>query len=212
MPLTKNTVIVYGIVTLILALILSAVLFGVAKTGLVDLPIFSRWYHGPQATHPIAPITMTPDSFLQMVQQRFQTESAKGQPPYTVTVDEKEVSGALQSSVQSALRDGNWSRTDIQVALRETDMEVVGHFSRGFLHPQFLVRFVPRISNGGLVFDPVFAQLGDFPLPANWMTPVLGFLFSRDFGTWTVAFGAMRLQRVQLFDGSMQLTIAPTTP
>ncbi len=212
MRFTKNKLIVYGTVTLIVALFLSAVLFGVAKTGLIDVPLFSRWYQGPQATHPIASIPMSSDQFLQMLQQRFQGIAAQGQPPFVVTVDEKEVSGALQSSVRNALRNGDWSRTDIQVALRETDMEVTGHFARGFLHPQFLIRLTPRIVNGGLVFDPTFAQLGDFPLPATWMTPLLSLLFSRDFGTWTVSFGTMRLQRVQLFDGMMQLTIAPTTP
>ena len=212
MPITKNRLIVYGTVTFIVALLLCAVLFAITKTGLIRVPLFSRWYTGPQPTRNITPTPLSSDQFLRAIQDRFQLAAQNTQPPYAVTVNESEVSGAVQSAVQDALRTGGWSRTDVQVVLRSSDMEVTGRFARGFLRPEFLMRFVPRIDHGGLVFDPIAAQIGDIPLPASWITPVLGFLFSRDFGTWTISFGSMHLQGVQLLDGAMKLTIAPTSP
>ncbi len=206
MKIGKNILIVAGTVVATIVVLAMVLAFAVAKTGMVSVPFFSRWYVEPKPTRVVIGTPTTPDLFLKTLESRMRVEAAKGVPPYELTVSEQELTGALQSAVNGALRTQDWERADVQIALRPTDMEVLGSFQRGALTPQILARFVPRISNGGVQFEPASVQLGEYPLPSFLGNAVLSLIFSRDFGTWTMSFGNVKLTDIHLSDGSVRLS------
>lgn len=212
MKIGKNILVVAGTVVGVLVLLSMLLAFAVAKTGIVSVPLFSRWYVGPMPTRVVSGIKTTPDGFLRTLESRMRTEAMKGAPPYELSVSEQELTGALQSAVTTALRTQGWDRADVQIVLRPTDMEVLGRFQRGSLAPQLLARFVPRIADGGLRFEPIFVQLGDYPLPPSLANTVLTTIFSRDFGTWTMSFGDVKLSNIRLSDGSVRFSAGAPSP
>lgn len=208
----KNVLIVFGTVFAVIALLVILVLFAIAKSGIVSIPLLSRLYVGPMPTHVVTADPISTDQFLALLELRVRAEAAKQRPPYEITITEQELTGALQSAIGTTLRGQGWERADAQIVLRPMDMEVLGRFKRGSVTPQILARFVPRIADGGVRFDPVYVQLGDYPLPPSIANNVLSMIFSRDFGTWTMSFGALKLEDVRISDGSVRLTTGILRP
>lgn len=205
----KNILGCVGFGALIVLIFVSLVLYAVAETGVVRVPLFSRFYHGPSPTRLVAAQPMTTDAFRVLLGARFFNQALKHpQPPYTVDVSEKELTGVIMNAVDVALRDLSWKQDYTQLVVRPTDVEFLSQFSRGPLHLDMLVRFHPVIQDGGVRFDPFFVQIGDYPLPATVAYRIAGYLFSRDLGTFILSFGEAKLRDLTLKDGSIQIIAA----
>jgi len=197
----------YAIIIAVLAL--SAVLYLVAKSGLFYLPLFSGAYGGPLPTRLVHTQPMTPDAFQAMLGERLNAQRlVKGSPPYVIKLTERELTAGLDYGIDSALRNEEWKQVYTQIAVEPTEIEMLSRFEHGWVHLDVLVRFVPRISQGGVMFDPVFVQVGDYKLPPNLTYRALGYLFSRDLGAWILKFGDTQLSAVHLSSGYMELIVA----
>lgn len=211
----KNVARFVAVVVVVLLAVAAALAFAVAKTGIVTVPVFSRWYHGPTPTRLVSATPITADAFRVLLGSRFFSQAVERRPPpYTVRVTEKEMTGAIMTTIDAALRDGSWRQVHTQMVIRPTDLEFFSRFERGSVRMDVMVHFVPVIRDGELRFDPVSVRIGDYPLPAALAYRAASYLFARDLGTWTVSFGDARLESIRLLDGEAEIvaTVRGQTP
>ncbi|MFZ2804328.1 MAG: hypothetical protein WA001_03820 [Patescibacteria group bacterium] len=195
-----------GIAVAVLLVVVVLVLFVIAKSGVLRIPLFSNLYHSPMPTRVVSASLITPADFTSLLQTRLVSQmETKNAPPYEVALTEQELTGALSGVIPSALRGSGWTVESSQMAITSSSVELLGLFQRGAFHADVLVHFVPRINEGGLSFDPVSFQLGDYPLPPALMYPLVSFIFSRDLGTWSINFGSVKLEGIQLKNGELDL-------
>lgn len=211
----KNIARFVAVLAAIILLVVSMLAFAVAKTGIVTVPLFSRWYHGPTPTRLVSATPLTADAFRVLLGSRFFSQAVERKPPpYAVRVTEKELTGAIMTTIDAALRDGAWRQVHTQMVIRPTDLEFFSRFERGSVRMDVLVHFVPVIQDGELRFDPVSVRIGDYPLPAALAYRAASAVFARDLGAWTVSFGDARLESIRLLDGEAEIvaTVRGGTP
>ncbi len=185
-------------------------LYFVAKSGVVELPFFSRVYQGPSPTRLVYAKRQTLDEIKQDMAARLaQQMAAKKYPPYTLRLTEQELSGFLQQGLDTAFANTDWKESAAQLAIRQNDLEVSGELHYGIFKFDLLIRFVPQLHPEGVTFAPVAFQLGDYALPPATAYRLLGYLFSRDLGAWQLSYGDMRPDAISLHDGYLTLDITP---
>lgn len=205
----KNTIGCFVSIAVAVLAGLSIIALLVAKSGIVKIPFFSRFYTGPIPTRLISAKPITANQFKVLLSSRvFSAGIANKKPPLIIKLNEKEITGALETAIDAALRDEEWKQVFTQIAVRPTDFEMLSQFERGPFRFDVLLRFKPVIRGGGVSFDPVFAQIGDYVIPPSIAYNVLGYLFSRDLGTWDVKFGDLKLSDIKLFDAYLEAVIS----
>ncbi len=206
----KNILVVLAVMALVLVAIALIVLTLAAKSGVVRIPLLSLLYHGPTPTRTVSSPPITAAEFQKRLEARLRTEIVSGRrPPYALSVTEQDLTGALHTTIGSAVRDSNWTLDSTQLAVRPTDLEILVTSQRGMFHLDFLIRLVPELRNGSVSFRPVFMQLGDIPVSPDLATRIAGMLFNRDLGNWTVSFGTAGVSDLQLRDGAVLVTLTP---
>lgn len=204
----KNILIVLSVIVLVFALIAVVLLTLVAKSGFLRVPVLSALYRGPVPTRTISVKPVSFEAFQGTLESRIAKQMSSMRPPYVVRVSEGELTGLLQTAIDSGLRDQEWKRVDAQIVVRASDVEFYSRYVRGAMHMDSIIRFIPRVSDGRLQLQPVSVQIGDFSLPPDFAIRVIGQLFARDFGTWTLSFGSVTLQDVRLTDGAVDIVVA----
>ncbi len=203
----KNALTIFGIIAGVVLVIVSVIAFAIAKTGLVNVPLFSAFYHGPTPIRVISATPMSVSDFRILVGSRFLSLVQAGKrPPYQVQLSEEELTAVLVDAITQALRDPSWNVQGVQLAIRPTDLELYGHFIHGGTRVDLLAHVVPEIKDGGVSFALSSLRIGDYPISPHLGLNILGAIFSRDFGTFTLTFGDAHLTDLQLQDGSVTLT------
>lgn len=191
----------------VFAALVCGMMFMIAKSGIIRVPLFSTFYQGPSPTRLVSAQPLTPAAFKVLLGSRFISQAvAHVPPPYTIQLSEKELTGAVMDAVETALRDQTWKQVYSQIVIRPTDLEMYVQFERGPWRAEMLARFQPVVTSGGVRFDPLYVQIGDLHVPAAAAYRLASYLFSRDLGTWTVQFGDQKLQSVVLHDGTLNIT------
>ncbi|MBU1348915.1 hypothetical protein KJ781_02505, partial [Patescibacteria group bacterium] len=184
--------------------------FAVAKTGIVEVPGFSRFYHGPEAVRAVTPTPMTADAFRVLVSSRLISKAAQGlRPPYTVRVTEGELTGGLGAVIGVALRDESWKVSEAQIAVTPEFLEFLGKFEWGVFHVDTRIRFTAIVEKGGVRFEPTDIRFGDYPIHPSFARSIAGIVFSRDLGTWILTFGDGMLEQATLVDGAVDIVASP---
>ncbi|MFA4953978.1 MAG: hypothetical protein WC641_01550 [Patescibacteria group bacterium] len=189
--------------------VLVVFLVGITKLGIVSIPYFEKLYTGPKPTRLVAAQPLTSKEFEVLVAARlFAQQVAEKKAPYVIEIKESELTGALQTSIDSALRNDGWRQEFSQLVVRPDYLEFYGRYARGIIHAQALIRFKPVLENAALKFVPLYVQIGDFKPSPELAYKVLSFVFSRDLGAWRLSFGATGLQDMKLREGVMQLYLS----
>lgn len=211
--LGKNVIGCTAAIAVSILLGLSVIALAVAKTGAFQIPLFSDFYSGPIPTRLVSAEPMTANAFKVLLSSRLFSQSlTKKSPPYAIKLNEKEITAVLQTAIDTALRDQKWKQVFTQIVIRQTDLEMLSQYERGPIRLNVLVRFVPVMEDGGVRFDPVFAQVGDYRIPSTIAYTVLGYLFSRDLGTWSIKFGDMSLSEIRLHDAYLDAVVSSRAP
>lgn len=204
----KNFLTCLGIAAAILLLMLVLALAAVAKTGIVNIPGFSRLYRGPIPTRLVPAEPMTSEAFRVLLSSRFISQALdKKSPPFKAKLSEQELTGALMLGIDQALREELTEPVFAQIVVRPTDLELTLKLERGWLRFDVLARLVPQVKNGEVSFDAVEVQLGDYQLPPSWAYHVASWIFKRDLGAWTLNFGEAKLLDMKLFEGYAEITV-----
>lgn len=200
----KNLITCGSISAVFVLLFCSAIAIAVAKTGVITIPFFSRFYNGPKPTRLINAQPISVDAFRVLLTSRFTSQALEGKkPPYEVKVTEKELTSVMETAIDLGLRDQAWKQVFTQIVIRPSGFEFLTQFQRGIWHIDMLARFKPVVHEGGLSFEPTEIRIGDYPMPASAAYKAVSYLFSRDLGTFFLNFADTPLQDVRLEEGSM---------
>ncbi len=206
----KNVLEFWAILLLIVLILGSGVAFGVAKSGLVRVPFFSRFYHGPQITRQVRVAPVTGAAFMEMLRSRFLTAAVTGGSlPARVRITEQELTAVLDDAIGKATQSDTWTASGTQLVIRPTGLEFYGQFVGKQASVNILIRLVPKIEGPILHFVPVFVQLGDYPIPPSVADKLAALIYKRDFGQWNVAYGEMQVTEVVLTEGVLELDAMP---
>lgn len=209
----KNALSVGSVIAGVILLLLCIVAFLVSKTGLLSIPLFSRWYASPAPVRVVTAAPMDPSVFRVLVSGRVLEAAKSGtRPPYIVSLSERELSGAVQGVIDQALRTESWKTERVQLAISKDVLELTGRFTQGPWHVDARVRFIPIVEQGGIRFEPVDIHIGEFPIHPQLARRIAGSVFARDFGTWKLTYGDIQFQSVTLRDGAIDLAITTSTP
>lgn len=215
-PKVGRNVISCSVVAVVFAvLIFSAFAVLIAKTGIVSIPFYSRFYGGPKPTRLVNATPQSIDAFRVHLAGLFTAQALSGKkPPYEAQITEKELSGVMETAIDLGLRDQGWKQVFTQIVIRPTGFEFLTLFQRGPWHIDMLARFTAVVRDGGLSFEPTEVAIGDYTLPASAAYKVVSFLFSRNLGTFFLSFADTRLKEVRLEEGVMTVVadITRTVP
>jgi hypothetical protein len=206
----KNVLGCAGILLLVLLLLILLVAFAIAKTGIVNVPVLAQWYRGPQPTRVVSAEPKTLDEFRTDLAGKFLDEARKGKkPPYTISVSESELTGALMGGIEEGVRDEGWRESSAQSVIHSDRIEILLKLKKEDRTAEFLIDFVPQIENGGVRLVPISFQFGDYPIPVSVAERIAGSYFKRDFGITTLSVGEARLSAITLKEGVMEITASP---
>jgi len=208
-----NVLTCFAIVIGVALLFVLAALYAVAKSGIVEVPLFSHFYYSPVPTRVIQAAALSPDALQEILAQQLTAQvMARRKPPYAVKLTEKELSGVAEQALDTALQEAGWKLVSFQIAVRPTDLELFGKLEHASFKLEALIRFTPRLEQGALKLDPVLIQIGDYRLPPALTYQLIGYLASRDMGAWSLKFGDTVLDGLQLHDGYLELQVASGKP
>lgn len=194
-------------VVLIFLLLLA---FLITKSGLVAIPLLSRFYHGPTPIRLVQSKPTTWDDFRVQLATRIYEQRERNSKNYTVQLNEQEISGLLLDTVEKAMRSPNWKVVIAQTVVTPSAMELYLKVTwSSYINVDLLFSFKPFIDQGGNVqFDVISAQLGDYPLPPSWGKAIAGFVFSRDFGSWEINIGGQKgIQSISLLEKGLNIIL-----
>lgn len=206
MNVLSCTLILIGVI--LLFLLLAA--FLVTKSGLLAMPVLSRFYHGPTPIRLVQSKPTTWDEFRVMLASRIYEQRGVKAKDYAVQLNEQEISGLLLDTVETALRSSNWKVVIAQTVVTPSAMELYLKVTwSNYINVDLLFSFKPFIDQDGDVqFDIISAQLGDYPLPPSWGKALAGYVFSRDFGSWEINIGGQKgIQSISLLEKGLNIIL-----
>jgi hypothetical protein len=196
-----------GAALLVAILLICALLYAVAKSGIITIPVFSRLYHGPDVTRRVEVHPVAASAFESEIEKRFIRGLNMTSGVSEIRLTEQELTGVLTSVVTVGLQNEEWKVRSIQIVVGEKDLQMYVRLERGILHPEFTIRFLPVAVSGGLSFEPSSYMIGEYTPPNRFLYPLLGYVFKRDLGNWNLSFGEILLKNVKLEDGVMVLNL-----
>ncbi len=204
----KNAMLFIGVLALALFSVLLLVGILVAKTGIIELTLLSRLYHGPLPTRQLIVEPISAVDFVGYLDSRLKQSYAISQvPPFHAVITEREISGALYSALPGALRDSKWNVDKAQIVVREDGLEYFSRFSRGAFKLEVLIVMKPILESGSVRFDVQSIQVGDYSLPVPIAQTLAAYYFGRDLGTWTLTFGSLRIDNIVMHDGYLEIFV-----
>lgn len=209
----KNILSVLSTFAAIILVLIFGSAFILAKTGFVNVPLFSRWYVGPKPIRIVEAEPIDATAFRVLVSSRILAQAAANKkPPYKISLSEAELTGGVQSVINQALRDQDWQIENPQLAITPESVEFFGRLRRNATRVEVLFKFEPVVQNGGLKFEPSYLRVGDYPIHPKLINDLASLFFSRDLGTWVFSSGDIRLESVILKDGKLDLTVSQRAP
>jgi len=207
--LGRNVAIFLAILFGIGLVLLSLIAFFVAKTGFVEVPVFSYFYHGPQLTRQVDTVSISAEKFNTVLAQRFiAAQMAAGASDLQVRITEQELTSVLNDQLRKALADPTAKIKKTQVVVRSKDIELYAHLRQSNARIEVLVRFVPRIEGDTLLFEPKQMWVGDIPVAPSLALKIASVFFSRDLGSWQINFGQLHIKDLRLQEGAIEIVAA----
>lgn len=196
-----------------LGILLLLILFLLAKSGMLDVPFFSDWfYEAPRPQRFIQANDITWDEFRSLLTQRIQEQNIESEPPLSLSLHEKELTGLLNANIDQALRSNDLKAEVAQIVILPDSIELYFFLTwKDFFTFEILTHLAPIVEDDGtLKFEVIDAQIGDLPIPGQWVLQLVGYFFKRDIGVWKVILSnGYGIQNVQLLGRDLDLLIGP---
>ncbi|MBD3251316.1 hypothetical protein GF380_02470, partial [Candidatus Uhrbacteria bacterium] len=143
-PKVGRNVLVCSLYALILFLVLLAgVLFLIAKTGLVTIPLASHFYNGTQPTRQIEAGAMDPERVLDRISLSVSSAIQQGKSgPFVVEITEEELTAAARGGMTDLLKDQRIIAERTQVVITPEFAEASSLLRTPGANLDLLMRFV----------------------------------------------------------------------
>lgn len=210
--LGKNILTCAGIFILIFLAVIGFVAYLVSESGLIRVPVLSRFYKGPSPARIVHTEPMTSDAFLELVSSRMtQAVRRTSRPPYRITLTERELSAVMAENVNDLARQEGVRAERVQLVLLTDSMEISGKIMSPLGALDMLVILIPELHDGELAVTVRKAELGDYDLPPGVAQDLVSAVFQRDIKTWKIELGNAELSAVELREGELDLVFTPTS-
>lgn len=185
--------------------------FAIAKSGLVQIPLFSRFYNEPIPIRLVQADPLDWDDFRVGLASEIYEQRERQEQGYAVQLSEQELSGLIKSEAEKGLRGQAWTIDLIQVAVTPDYMELYMKLVRSKMgNLDMLIRFRPIVdSKGNLHFEVLETRVGDYKLPVSWGMALASNIFARDLGAWEIHIGSENvIQSVSLLDKGLNIILS----
>jgi hypothetical protein len=194
----------YALIALLIAV--SAFFFFMAKTGLVCIPFVSSFYRGPAPVRIVDAPAADPDTLLGRISSVVGSAVSGGDAgPYTVPFTEEELTSFVRGGLADVLRGQGTLAERVQIAVTPAFIEASGLITASGLTVDALARFDADVEDGELRLNVCEAYLGDVPVHPKVVRQLESALFTKDFASWNVSAGDVKLKDVILGDGELEL-------
>lgn len=201
---------IFAIITLILILLFA---IAVAKTGVIKIPILSWFYSGPKPVRAIGAKAIDTEAFRSLVISRVFKQALVQKPPYKITLNESELTGAIKSAIETMLKEQGLTSSNSQLAITPEGFEYYGSISKDERKVDLLLRLTPTIENGGLRLDPSYLRVGDYPIKPEYIISLAEMLFGQKVGkNFVFSSDDIRLEAIGLRTGLLDLTVSQRKP
>lgn len=140
-------------------------MFAVSKTGLVNVPFFSRWYRTPQPSRLIISSTQTLESSV-AAQIKKQTEAIarnpNGSKTFSLILPEEELTRTFHDFLATSFKDMTVEQA--QVAIDPGVMEWYVRFRKDSQQPVITLRMQPVLEQDGIKLRVLKVELGTLPI------------------------------------------------
>ncbi len=178
-----------------------SVLYGVAKTGLVRVPLLSRSYREPSPTRIVMPAATT---LTDSLERELRAQMRRGSGPFTLTVKEEELTRAVRDLTSGATE---LPLADAQIAALPGELELFARITWGSARSTLMVRIVPSLEQGALKVRVRRAELGQLPIWHRLVDAVVqGTLGSQLKEINRMLGAAAQLERVTVSPGRLEIT------
>jgi hypothetical protein len=186
----------------------------VAKTGLVDVPVFSALLFKPGApSRVVLPLVgEKPDQVMQIIATRMSYDPATSY--LTIPIREDELTMIVQDAIAQAPPDTlPFSMKDAQIAIDDNDVELFSHLSRGSQETTLVARFLPTVVSGQFTIDVDEMQIGSLTVPHWIASPLIALAVKPFLSSLQTNLSAVgTLERVDVQQGTLQLVFHSTPP
>lgn len=172
-----------GSLLIVLFLLLGGTIL-IAKTGLVEIPLFTDYFYEP--LKPSRAVTLSKsfnterllaDKLDDQLFNNLKTGMISGQS-VTLTFNEQELTGIFQTLLiddpsQPSDQEDNFVLRDVQVAILENELEIFGNLEKP-VTAQLLITVKPTFENQRLGLEITHVKLGQAPIPGFILTRLIG--------------------------------------
>jgi hypothetical protein len=176
----------------------------IAKTGVIEIPVFSAFYRERPVTRVVRGIKMTTDDLVhRATDPAYATTSS-----VSVIVSEEEVTGMLIHLIQSSSTRHGVYVDHPQIVVTPAGLEVVARIRTNAVSVRVFATIVPVVENGRLSYLFKESYVGDLPIPSFIMDKIMKTTFESNLGSLYIAIGSNKLKEIVLKDGSADLVFS----
>ncbi len=196
-----------------LIVIIAVGAYVVARTGLVRVPYFSKFYHPIAPTRIVDAEPISSADFVKLVQERVLAASTTRDGAKNVQITETEMTGLLRG----VIADRTTSTSDmlvkrIQAVVGTSSIELSGSVQTKVGEVNAFAQIFPSVtSSSNVSFIVQKAYLGELPVSTALVERMRQSILTNGGMSWGVKLGSMSLKDIHLQDGSLLLTFVSST-
>lgn len=195
-------------IILVILVLASLVSFVLAKTGLVNIPVFTKlFYNTPKPGRAVEVKTSgvpVMESLNQQLAKQLGSAGKNNKPIFLdLKISEEELSAMLKSAAGQAGQ--NASAPDFQVAIMPDKLEFFGQIPQ--ISNSFLtLGIMPKVVGGQLALDLVSVKVGNLALPASAANLLVQDFMSQQLKKINEFLSSQgELESINLYDGYMEI-------
>lgn len=146
-----------------MAIVLGIASFAVAKTGLIEIPVVSRFYHEPQPARLVIPASTSLAETLVSRLGAHRDLASGATAEFTFTLSESDLTRGIQD-LRAAEIPGGFIFRDAQVAMLDGHAEIFVRYSRGEHAAPLRIRLVPALERKPIPLRVEKSYIGEMPV------------------------------------------------
>lgn len=192
---------------IIVAVVLGIAGLIVAKTGLIEIPILSRFYHDPQPTRTVVPTNLSFTETLesQLGSAAFDFERRVAPAEFSFTLSESDLTRGIRDLVGAGAL-GGLEFSDAQVVLSGGEVELFWSFTRGERTTPLRLRLAPALERKPIPLRIRKAYVGEMPIWHRAVDPLFRQMVKTQLGGLPFA-DLVTVKNLTVREGMVDVTV-----